>query len=116
MIKLINLENETIKETYNIKRISTRYVGLIDDIFDDYNNLYKEYSDFYCIYLDDKILGYVVISITPLNGKWSFTDFVIDEDYQHQGYGKLVTNKIIEYFKNSNECNIIKVEVFLMKT
>lgn len=112
MIKLINLKTEIIKEVYKIKRTSTKYVGLIEDVLEDYNDLYKEYSDLYSIYLDDKIIGLVVISRTPLNGKWCFTDLVIDDDYQHQGYGKLATNKIIEHFKNRNESNVIKIEVF----
>ena len=82
-IKLIILREDKINEIFKIKRTSEKYVGLIEDVFDDFNNIYKDYSD-----------------------------LVIDETYQRKGYGKLATNKIIEHFKIMNESNIIKIEVF----
>ena len=111
-IKLIKLHDKKVNEIYKIKRTSEQYVGLIEDILDDYNNIYKQYSDLVGIFLDEKIIGLVVLTNKPLNGKYSFTDLIIDEDYQHKGYGFLATNKIIEHFKKRNESNIIKIEVF----
>ena len=111
-IHLIKLQDKAIESIYKIKRTSEKYVGLIEDILDDYNNIYKEYSDLVGIYFGDKIIGLVVLTNKPLNGKYSFTDLVIDEDYQNNGYGQLVTKKIIEHFKNMNESKIIKIEVF----
>lgn len=111
-IKLIILREDKINEIFKIKRTSEKYVGLIEDVLDDFNNIYKDYSDLVGIYLDDQIIGLVVMTNKPLNGKYSFTDLVIDETYQRKGYGILATNKIIEHFKNRNESNIIKIEVF----
>lgn len=74
--------------------------------------MYKEYSDLIGIYYDDMIIGLVILANRPLNGKFSFIDLVIDEDYQHKGYGLLATKKIIEYFKNMSEAKVIKIEVF----
>lgn len=111
-IKLIKLEDNKVKEVYKIKRTSEKFVGLIDDILDDYNNIYRKYSDLIGIYLDEKIIGLVVMTNKTINGKYSFTDLVIDEDYQQKGYGLLATNKIIEYFKNMNGSKFIKIEVF----
>lgn len=115
-IHLIKLEDKKMKEIYKIKRTSKQYVGLIDDVLEDYNEIYKDYSDLVGIYLNEKIIGLVVLTNKPLNGKYSFTDFIIDEDYQHKGYGKQVTNKIIDYFKNMDESKIIKIEVFSENT
>lgn len=111
-IHLIKLEDKKMKEIYKIKRTSEQYVGLIEDVLEDYNNIYKDYSDLVGIYLNKKIIGLVVLTNKPLNGKYSFTDFIIDEDYQHKGYGKQATNKIVEHFKKMNESKIIKIEVF----
>ncbi len=111
-IKLVMIQENNIQEAYKIKRKSEQYVGLIEDIIKDYNEMYKEYSDLYGIYLRDRIIGLVVLLNTPLNGKWGFTDLVIDEDLQHQGYGKKVTNIIIKHFKTMKEANIIQIEVF----
>lgn len=111
-INLIKLQDKEVNEIYKIKRKSDKYVGLIEDILEDYYEIYKEYSDLFGLYLNDKIIGLVVMTNKPLNDKYSFTDLVIDEDYQHKGYGVLATNKIIEYFKNLDESKIIKIEVF----
>lgn len=115
-IHLIKLQNKVVNEIYKIKRTSEQYVGLIEDVLEDYNNIYKDYSDLVGIYLDDKIIGLVVLTNKPLNDKYSFTDLIIDEDYQHKGYGKQITNKIIDYFKNMDESKIIKIEVFSENT
>ena len=66
-----------INEIYKIKRTSERYVGLIEDVLEDYNKIYKDYSDLVGIYLDDKIIGLVVLTNKPLNDKYSFTDLII---------------------------------------
>lgn len=115
-IHLIKLEDKKIKDIYKIKRTSEQYVGLIEDVLEDYNNIYKDYSDLVGIYIDEKIIGLVVLTNKPLNGKYSFTDLIIDEDYQHKGYGKQATNKIVEHFKKMNESKIIKIEVYSENT
>ncbi len=112
MIKLKKLANDNINEIYKIKRTSEKYVGLIEDILDNFNEIYKKFSDLVGIYLDEKIIGLVVLCFEPLNGKWSFTDLVIDENYQQKGYGILATQTIIDYFKNKKESNIIQIEIF----
>ena len=115
-INLIKLQDKETNEIYKIKRSSEQYVGLIEDILEDYNKMYKEYSDLVGLYLNDKIIGLVVMTNKPLNDKYSFTDLIIDEDYQHKGYGKQATNKIVEHFKKMNESKIIKIEVFSENT
>ena len=115
-INLIKLQDKETNEIYKIKRTSEQYVGLIEDVLEDYNNIYIDYSDLVGIYLGDKIIGLVVLTNKPLNGKYSFTDLIIDEDYQHKGYGKQATNKIVEHFKKMNESKIIKIEVFSENT
>ena len=64
-IHLIELQNELIDDIYKIKRASEKYVGLIEDVLYDYNNFYKEYSDLIGIYLDDKIIGLVILTDKP---------------------------------------------------
>ena len=56
-INLIKLQGKEINEVYKVKRTSEQYVGLIEDILEDYNNVYKEYSDLVGLYLNDKIIG-----------------------------------------------------------
>ena len=111
-INLIKLQGKEINEVYKVKRTSEQYVGLIEDILEDYNNVYKEYSDLVGLYLNDKIIGLVVMANKQLNGKYSFTDLIIDEEYQGKGYGLLSTQKIIESFRKMNQSKIIKIEVF----
>ena len=115
-INLIKLQDKETNEIYKIKRTSEQYVGLIEDVLEDYNNIYKDYSDLVGIYLNEKIIGLVILTNKPLNCKYSFNDLIIDEDYQNKGYGKQVTNKIIDYFKSMDESKIIKIEVFSENT
>lgn len=111
-VKLVKLSEENISESYKIKRTSEKYVGLINDILTTYFETYKTFSDLIGIYLDDKIIGLVVLTNTLLNGTMSFTDLVIDEDYQNLGYGTLAVKQIIKYFKNLDKSNVIKIVVF----
>ena len=55
-INLIKLQDKETNEIYKIKRTSKKYIGLIEDILEDCNKMYKEYSDLVGLYLNDKII------------------------------------------------------------
>lgn len=111
-IRLVNITSLQSTEPYKVKRNSDMYVGRVEDIIDDYNDVYKDYSDLYGVYYGNNIIGLVVLSNQLINGKWSFNDLIIGDDYQNQGFGELSTYLIIEYFKKKGNSNIIKIEVF----
>jgi len=111
-IKLIKLTKDSLEEAYKVKRTSEKYVGLVQDIIDEYNEYYKDYSDLYGIYYNKRIVGLVLLTNKPLNNKWSFNDLIIDEDLQNQKLGTLATKAIINHFKEKYETDIIKIEVF----
>ena len=65
-IHLIKLQDKEINEIYKIKRTSEQYVGLIEDVLEDYNKIYKDYSDLVGIYLNEKIIGLVVVGLVVI--------------------------------------------------
>lgn len=53
----------------------------------------------FAIYVDDVMVGFIMMSYIIKKGVYDIWRFMIDEKYQNRGYGKRALNKAIEFLK-----------------
>ena len=53
----------------------------------------------FCIYLDDKMIGYVMVIYDYDMEEYNIWHMMIDREYQHKGYGQMAMEKCLSYIK-----------------
>ena len=105
MITLQPVTKDNYNECLDLKREKTDFVGDAYAVLAD-AYIYRDTSLAYAIYLDDNIIGLVILDACEKNQLYKFTDLFIADDYRNKGYGEDVVKTIIKHFKSKNAKSI----------
>lgn len=96
MITLREVTKENFYECCNLKREVFDYVGNAESVLAE-AYIYRDVATAYAIYLDDNIIGMVLMDTYVSDGVCEFTDLFIADDYRNKGLGESVVRHIIDY-------------------
>lgn len=96
MITLREVTKENFYECCNLKREVFDYVGNAESVLAE-AYIYRDVATPYAIYLDDSIIGMVLMDTYVSDGVCEFTDLFIADDYRNKGLGESVVRNVIDY-------------------
>ena len=98
-------------ECISLKRESSRYVGDAESVLAE-AYIYRGDSLAFAICVNDTIVGLVIVRVKPSDGApYSFTNLIIADNYQHQGYGKRAVEAILNKFRNEKRSCLVRIQV-----
>jgi diamine N-acetyltransferase len=112
IISLKEVEADNFNDCMSLERKSTMYVGSAADVLAE-AYIYRKNSSAYGIYLNDSVIGLVIILEKPSANYYSFTDLFISDPYQGKGYGKRAMQLIIDKFKNEGLSETVEIQVHI---
>ena len=110
MISLREITVQNFNECISLERRSQKYVGSAADVIAE-AYIYRQNSTAYGIYLEDEIIGLVILKERPSGSPYSFTDLFIADSYQNKGYGNAAVKLIIEKFQSEKSASYIEIQV-----
>jgi len=110
LISLKEITAQNFNECMSLERKSQKYVGDAAYILAE-AYIYRYNSTAYGIYLDDKMIGLVILKDRPAGSPYSFTDLFIADPYQNKGYGSAAVKLIIDKFQNEKSAPDIEIQV-----
>lgn len=72
---------------------------------DDYETIRTDETDTVrAIYVDDTMVGFIMYCVDSAERKAWISRYMIDKNYQGNGYGKAALAKILDFFENKLNC------------
>lgn len=73
--------------------------------------IYRDTAFPFAIYADDTVIGFIMLGYYEEKKQYTLWKFLIDKNYQNQGYGKIALKKGIEYLTDTFDAKEIYVGV-----
>ena len=109
MITLQPVTMENYDDCLALRRERHDFVGDACAVLAD-AYIYRETSLAYALYLDEEVIGLVILSERARNQAWEFTDLFIADDYRGRGYGTGAVRAIIRHFAGKG-AKLIRMQV-----
>lgn len=120
MIKLQQVTEENFYACLELERKECFFVGDAYAVLAK-AYLYRESSLAYAIYLDEAIIGMVILDEEGTEGVYEFTELFIADDYKGKGHAAETVEVILNHFKQKgakavrlqvNKENVIAIHVY----
>lgn len=99
-IKLVRIDESNFIEAFNLK-LNDGQEKFVSHPIRSLAQAYVYYNQCcpFGIYLDDKMIGYVMVIYDYDLEEYNIWHMMIDREYQHKGYGQMAMEKCLSYIK-----------------